>query len=370
MAGRFLLPLLLLLASACTPGGGGGPSDEKADAGDAGPPAPVETQRARVGPISDALEATAAVEARNRATLRARASGTVEGLAVEEGAAIKQDDVLARIDQPTLATLLGKAKAEVERTDRELRDARRLAERGLLAATAVDTADFAARQARLEVKRLETERELGRVVSPLTGVVVARHVQAGEAVSAGAALFDVADINALEAQLRLPERHLARLKPDLPVEVEAEGLGDARLTGRVERIAPTVDARSGTVKVTVALGDGRLPDGRRLRPGMYIRARIVVDTRADAILVPRRAVIYEDDRPFAFRVRDGKVAKLALELGYAGRDDLEVRAPVAAGDELVVFGHRGLQDGAKVRVVAPPTASPDAGPPKGAAEDR
>lgn len=348
---------LALLASACGSGGGpGGPPGQGGD-GDKekeAPPPPVEVVTVTTGPISDGLEATATVQARHRAALRARAGGTLARLDVDEGDAVSSGQVLARIAQPTYESVLRKARATVDKARQDLRAARRLAKQGVLPAQQLEEAEFQLKQARLEVERIEDERAQGRVVSPIDGVIVSRSVEPGEAISPGALLFEVADLSALEADLFVPERHLARLGPGLPVSIQADGIGDGVLRGAVARIAPTVDPRSGTVKVTVDLGDGRVDDARRLRPGMYVRARIVIDTREAAVLVPRRAVVYENDRPFAFRVVDGKASKLSLEIGYADRDQVEIRSPVAAGDVLVVFGQRGLQDGSEVRVVEPP----------------
>lgn len=366
---RPLIAVALAAAlAACSgpPAGGppaGGPGKGAPDAAAEAPPAPVEVTRLATGPISDGLEGTATVQARVRAEIRSRAGGTVLDLAVEEGATVKAGDLLARVDQPTYQSVLGKARAAVDKANRDVQSARRLARQGVLPGQQLQDAEFELRQARLEVQRLEDERGLGRVTTPIAGVVVARHVEQGEAISAGAVLFEVADLTALEIDLYVPERHLARLRTGLPVEVTAEGAGDAELRGEVERIAPTVDPRSGTVKVTVALGDGEIDAQRRLRPGMYTRARIVLDTRPDAVLMPRRAVVYEDDRPFAFRVVDGKAEKRALELGYTDRDQVEVRAPLTAGDVVIVFGQRGLQDGAAVKIVDAPADTPGAAAP-------
>ena len=355
-----------LLALCCACGEGGpGPGPGKGPGGEAdkekeAPPAPVEVVVVTTGPISDGLEATATVQARNRAEIRARASGAVTGLDVEEGQSVTAGQRLARIDQPAYQSLIDKARAQVEKARRDLLAAEQLNSQGVLPKQQVDDARFNLRQARLELRRLEDERGLGAVTSPIDGIVVSRAVERGEAIAAGAPLFEVADLSALEVDLYVPERHLGRLKARLPVKITADATGDGVLTGRIERIAPTVDPRSGTVKVTVALGDGVIDDARTLRPGMYVRARIVLDTRENAVLVPRRAVIYENDRAFAFKVDDGVARKLALEVGHADRDRLEIRKPIAAGDTVIVFGQRGLEDGAKVRIVGPGAPRDDA----------
>jgi multidrug efflux pump subunit AcrA (membrane-fusion protein) len=79
-----------------------------------------------------------------------------------------------------------------------------MASEGLVPNQQLIDARFALRQASLEVERLDKERALETVQSPIDGVVTARHVQPGESVAVGAPLFDVADVGALELSLRLP----------------------------------------------------------------------------------------------------------------------------------------------------------------------
>ncbi|MCB9549663.1 MAG: efflux RND transporter periplasmic adaptor subunit [Myxococcales bacterium] len=343
---RMLLPLALLLG--CNAGPPGGPPTA-ADAG----AAPVEVVTVGRGTVQDGVEGTATVEARERAVVRAQVAGTIGPELAEEGDAVAADGQLAAIERPVFAEVQAQARASRDKAAREVAALEKLAREGLVPGQQLIDARFQLKQASLEVDRLEKERGQQTVQSPIAGVVTARHVQPGEAVSIGAPLFDVADVDALEVHLRLPERHLPRLAVDLPAELSAEGSAARWVPGRVERIAPTVDARSGTVKVTVRL-DPAAARAAGLRPGMYVRARIIVDVHADTLVLPKRALIFEEDRAFAYQVQDGKAHKRRLALGYADRDAVEVLTPLAEGDTVVVFGQRGLEEGAAVKVVAPP----------------
>ena len=107
----FIVSFAALLALACGGGGGGGPAADGGAGGDGGadkgdPPAPVEIIITSTGPITDGLLATATVRARNQAEIRARASGVVSALDVEEGAVVSAGDRLARIDQPAYQSLI------------------------------------------------------------------------------------------------------------------------------------------------------------------------------------------------------------------------------------------------------------------------
>ncbi|MCA9547662.1 MAG: efflux RND transporter periplasmic adaptor subunit [Myxococcales bacterium] len=354
---RLIVAIVCLGLWACgpggEPGGKGGPKGKGQGGADAGAPAPVEVRPAEVGPVRDGLEATGTVEAERTAILRARVGGTLPHFTLDEGSPVQADKPLLRVLRPEFGTVLSKARAQHEKARRDAQALATLSKDGLVPTQELEEARFAARQAKLEVERLQDEAGLERVSSPIDGVITVRRVQPGEAVSPGAELFQVADLGALWVHLRLPERHLPKLKVGLPVQVEADGLGEA-LTGRVARIAPVVDPASGTAKVTVDLSDGLAPGGGRLRPGMYVRCRIIVDTRPQAVKVPRRALVQADDRTAVFVVVDGKARKRAVELGYADGDRVQVVTGVQAGEPVIVFGQRGLDDGAAVKPVAPP----------------
>lgn len=369
-------PLLLTL-SACTPEGqapaGAGPQQKRGPQGGRAPStAPVEVLQLEQGPISDGIEATSTVEARLAAPLRAGLSGTLGAFDLEEGSPVKKGQVLARIDRPGTAAQLTKARAQANKARADLRALASLTQEGLVPAQQQDDAQFNLRSAELEVERLTQERELEQLVSPLTGVVTARLAHAGEAVTAGSVIFELADLSVLEAHLHIPERHLPRVRPGQRVELSAEGLGQFYAEATIGRVAPTVDPASGTIKVTVALGDGQLNDQLQLRPGMYVRARIITETRPNALRIPKRALVREDERVFAFRVREDSegrfVEKRPLQLGFSDRDQIEVREGLELGDRIVIFGQRGLSDGARVRIVEAPDsqAAPDTQAPSGA----
>ncbi|MGK0359284.1 MAG: membrane fusion protein (multidrug efflux system) [Bradymonadia bacterium] len=360
-----LFCLVVIPLCACGNGGKDGQGSAKTGTADAGA-VPVEVVEARQGPITDGVEGSATVEARQFATVRAQVAGTISAINVEEGAQVTADQALAQLQRPAFADVVRKARGSRDKAARDVRALSKLAKDGLVPGQQLDEARFALRQANLEVQRLSKESALAEVKSPISGVITARRAQAGEAISVGTPLFDVADVDDLLVHLRLPERHLTRLAVGQPVTLHATGVGGASVPGAVERIAPTVDGRSGTVKVTVAIPDAEVGTGStllRLRPGMYVRARIVVDVIKDAVLLPKRAVIYDEDRAFAFRVTDSTAQRIALDLGYADRTHVAVKRDIAAGDQVVVFGQRGLEDGAKVQVVDPTGAPASATPP-------
>ena len=88
---------------------------------------------------------------------------------------------------------------------------------------------------------------------------------------------------------------------------------------------------------------------------MFGRIRIDYDQRADALVVPRLALL-DDGEPAVFRVREGMVARVPVKLGYAEGPWVEIRDGLAAGDQVVTAGKVALRDGTAVQVIADPKA--------------
>ncbi len=153
------------------------------------------------------------------------------------------------------------------------------------------------------------------------------------------------------------ERELATLKAGQPVSLVADALPGKRFTGVVDRVAPVVDSGSGTFRVICAFADAQ---AEALQPGMFGRIRIDYDQRTDALVVPRLALL-EDGDPAVFVVREGKVTRVPIKLGYAEGQWVEVRDGLKEGDQVVTAGKVALRDGTAVQVIGEPQAGAEGG---------
>jgi membrane fusion protein (multidrug efflux system) len=169
-------------------------------------------------------------------------------------------------------------------------------------------------------------------------------VNLGDQVQINQELFEIIDFDSIVARVFVPEKHLAELRTGLPARISAQTAGGDRYSGRVKRIAPVVDPRSGTVKVTVDVGDQA-----GLRPGMYVDVDLVTATHADAVLVPKRALVYDSDQIFVYRlVEENRVERVFIEPRLTDKHYVEPVAGLGSGDRIVVAGQAGLKEGALV----------------------
>jgi membrane fusion protein (multidrug efflux system) len=166
-------------------------------------------------------------------------------------------------------------------------------------------------------------------------------------------IFRIVDTDKLEATLNVPERELATLKPGLPVTLRVDALPGHDFTGTVDRVAPVVDSGSGTFRVICAFAGGGV-----LQPGMFGRLQINYDQRADALVIPRNALLDDEAQPAVYTVRAGKAVRVPVTLGYVDGEWVELRGGLKQGEPVVTAGKVALREGSPVQVIGEPAAKP------------
>jgi membrane fusion protein (multidrug efflux system) len=316
-------------------------------------PVPVEVAELERGPIEAVLRFSSNLEAESQVEVHSEAKRLVRELLVEEGDRVTRGQVLLRLQDEEQRSALAKAKSQLDKAEREYARQEELYRQELISEQTYHDATYEVEQLRLAVA--DAQRELGytEVRAPISGTVTSRRVNLGDQVQIGQHLFDVVDFDSLVALVYVPEKHLAQMRPGLEARVSAQVAGAAPHTGRIKRIAPVVDPKTGTVKVTVD-ASGR----PGLLPGMYVDVELVTATRTDALLVPRRAVVYDNDQMFVYRLdAESRVQRVFVEPRLADKNFLEPAAGLAPGDRVVVAGQAGLKEGALVSL--PGEVQPD-----------
>ena len=311
------------------------------------PAVPVATTPVRRGVVDAYFRGATNLSAAEEAAVVARTRGIVEAIFVEEGDAVAEGQPLAQLETERLALEVARSQTQLESLRAAYERAVQMHEAKMISPNDFDTAhyNYEAEKANLAVREYELREATIR--APIEGVVTRRHIKVGHTLNQNGAAFEMKRLRNIEAILNVPEREIPRIRPGQPARVEVDALPDAPLTGRVARVAPEVDADSGTFRVTVSLAN---EDGR-LKPGMFARVDVRVDRREDALLAPLDAVLTLRDQSSLFVVADGVAARREVTTGYVSDGNIEIVEGVEAGEAVVASGQEGLRDGTPVRVV-------------------
>ena len=312
------------------------------------PAIPVEAATVSSGDMAAFYTGTANLEADQQAVVVSQITGVVLEINAEEGDYVEAGQVLARVETDRYHLAVEKANASLKRLETDYQRKKELFEKKLVSAEDYErvSAEFQAQKAGYELARLDLEYTSIR--APISGFVSARMVRAGNLVKLHDPVYSVTSYDPLLAVLHVPERQLSVLRNGLEVNVALDAWPGEMFNGEIIRISPVVDPGTGTFRVTAQITD----HGQMLKPGLFGRVEILYDLHEDVPVIPRSAVITEDERSHVFVVDGaGSASRRNVQLGYERAGMIEVLDGVSNGETVVTAGKGSLSDGAKVEVI-------------------
>jgi len=316
---------------------------------------------ARVDEIRSGPTVSGSLQAATEATIRAEVAGTVMQAMAEEGQAVRDGAVLARIQDPQLEEQQRSADAAVESARIAVENARRDVQRyetlvrgGASPRRDLDNARSALASAEAQLSSARAQQAAVRenvahatVRSPIDGIVSSKSVSAGDVVQMGAELYRVIDPSSMRLEATVPSEQIGVLEVGNPVEFSVRGYPGRVFTGQIERISPAADPATRQVRIYVSVPN----PGGTLVAGLYAEGRVTSAARP-ALMVPASAVQTSGANAFAMRVRAGRAEQVAVEIGL--RDDasntVEIVRGLAVGDTVLIGPAMEVAPGTPVRV--------------------
>jgi len=340
-----LLAILCISGISCEKLGFGDKDKPKNDPSEK-PTIPVEVVILGLGPIESVLKASSNLEAESEVNVLARTSNRVKDLFVEEGSQVKAGDLLLQLDDDIQTIQVSKAKNQVLESREEYDRQKSLHAQNLISDQVFSQSKFQLQQ--LELNLQDAERELGytQIHAPIHGKITQRMVKVGDQVSAGQDLFTVIDFDSIVARLYVTEKALSKIQENQMVRIESTAFPEKVFNGYVARIAPVVESKSGMIKVTVGF-----QDVGPLLPGMYVDGSIITSSKPDALLLPKKGILYDGEQRFIFRVKENsEVERVLLNAGLEDAENVEPISLLKQGDQIVIAGQTGLKDGSRVQL--------------------
>jgi multidrug efflux system membrane fusion protein len=327
---------------------------------------PVVAVTARSGDLPIHIDGLGTVAAFSTVTVRTRVDGQLLKIGFVEGQLVHEGDLLAEIDGRTFAVQLEQAQGQLARDEALLKNARTDLQRYQDASAAVprqqvDTAASVVSQyqAALQVDQSQIDSAklqltYCRILSPITGKIGLRLVDAGNMVHASdpGGLGVITQVQPIAVQFSLPQDDLPRVRRamaagEVTVDAYDRTLRNRLSTGELLAMDSQIDSSTGTVRLKAVFDN--LDEA--LFPNQFVNARLLVDTRRSAVLVPAAAVQRGAQSLFVYVVRaDETVEVRTVTLGPTEGDTTCIAEGLSAGEVVVTDGVDKLQQGTRVAV--------------------
>ena len=343
--------------------------------------------------VPEYLELVGQTEGFQDVEIRARVEGFLETMNFQEGSFVKQGDLLYTIDRKPLEAVVAEGKADQATAEARLSRATNDVTRytPLVAKQAVSKqeldnalADQEASRSQVAAAKASVEKatlDLGytRVTSPISGLVGTTNVKPGNLVGRGEStlLTTISQINPVLFKVGVTEADYLRIARQVTAAGKSSGgsregieltLADGtryQQTGKINTVERAVDPTTGTLGIELVF---RNPQ-QILRPGQYGRARILLDTKRGALLVPQRAV-QELQNLYSVAVVDGggKVSFRNVKVGQRVESLWVIEEGLKGDEQVVVEGLQRIQEGMTVSAKPAPATPAGSAVPAGEAK--
>jgi membrane fusion protein (multidrug efflux system) len=308
---------------------------------------PVEVTTIAGGEISSFVLTNASIETEEAVDIFPQVTGIVVKLRAEEGQYVRKGDVLLDVDEREYKLREEAARVNYERQKNGYERSKNMFEKKLLSESEFEVANFNLEQARIEWEQAKLTLDYCNIKAPISGIISERTVKLGDRLLTSTKVYSIVNPDLLRAKIHLTEKDALRTRVGQKAEVVSEALPGQKFAGVVDIVSPVVDPSSGMVRVTIGVADRQ----RLLKPGMFVNVHLITDTKRDAVLIPKKAVVYDDNQQFVYVVRRDTLAlKIPLKPGYADRDRIEALEGINIGDTIIVVGHSGMKDSTRVKI--------------------
>lgn len=308
----------------------------------------VNVKVRRIEPVSmrDVLVLPGETEAVDDVRLAAERGGVVEWAGVDEGDFVERGAEILRIDLSALRAARDRARANYALADQQLERRKDLFARKVLAREALEEAETEVLVARANLREAEVNYRHGIVVTPVSGVVNRRFVDPGEYVGAGDPVADIVNVSQLELTFNVPEMDVRFLTKGQKAPVSVDAFPGRMWEGTIDFVAWKADESTRTFPVRVVIDNA---DGT-VRPGMIARARFLRRALEDIVAIPLFTVLDKGGERLVFVEKDGVAEARQVTLGVIDGDRIQVLKGLSFGENLIVAGHREVEEGTKVNV--------------------
>lgn len=297
--------------------------------------------------IKDSINLPGTIEPWTELAIKSELNGTIAEVLVKEGDEIRAGDVIARIETDDYRIALDRAEASYKLAVADLKRDKSVYGKGIISEAQLDTKQTTVAVAAAEVANARLLLDRCVIKAPMAGVVTRLDGKKGLLLAIGDPVGEMVKIDKVKAVVGIPESDMPAVSRLTQVELTIKALNDRIVTGKKYFLSPVPDSAARIYRLELTVDN---PD-RSILPGMFIRADIVKQEVQNAVAIPFYSVISKGNEHFVFVEENGIAIKKNVSLGIMEKWMVQVKSGLKQGENLIVEGHRDVENGQVIRVV-------------------
>ena len=297
--------------------------------------------------IRDRINLPGAIEPWLHLNLLSKLNGTIAEVLVSEGDHVKKGSILAHFEEDDYRIALETAESGYKLAQSEYERDLSMFDKGI-----VSSAELENRKNRLETTRSAVEQAAlqftrCKILSPMDGVITKLSAKSGLLLNVADPVAEIVQIDKVKAVIGIPESDVAKVAKLQTIDLNIKALEDLQVQGVKHFLSPTPESAAHLYRLELRVAN----PSRNILPGMFVRAAIVKQQIANAMVVPLYSVISRNESHFVYIAKNGIAIKKEVQLGFLEGWKVHIKEGLHAGDRVLIEGQRSVEDGQSIKIV-------------------
>lgn len=298
-------------------------------------------------PIHDRIRLPGDVNPWVKLDILAEVRGRIVNKKVAEGRTVRKGEILAVIDSRDYDNILARTRADFNAAQKALKRLKGLHQEKLTTQAQLDVATARVDGLKAAMDTAELNAGRCRIRASAAGVVNRLDAEPGRFINAGDWVAEVLQLDRVKVKVGIPESDVAAVRHIDQFDIRVEALGGRIFKGTKHFLSRTADPLARLYDLFIRVDN---PDGDIL-PDMFVRVDILKEEIPDALVIPLYASLSRSDTHVVYVVKDGQAQARPVSLGIQEGWLIQVVSGLSVGEEVIVVGQRGVNDGDQVNVV-------------------
>lgn len=318
---------------------------------------PVSVEDIKLRHIGEYISTTSTVYPKGDIVLKSRITATYfleknpeTGRNWQLGDKVKAGSLIARLEDKEYVNSIQLETNELnmELMESELKKQESLYEKGGVTLKELKTASINFSNAKTTAENSRLQLEKTRVTSSIDGVIVdLPYYTQGSQVETGSTISKIMDYNIMYLDVQLPEKYISNIRQGQKVDLTNYTIPDDTIRGSITQLSPAINADTRTFKGNISVNN----PGLLLRPGMFVKADILVNQKDSVVVIPKNIILSRQRGKTVFVVDRGVANERIIETGLENLTEAEVTRGLTKNERIVTSGFETLSNKSKIKII-------------------